>query len=201
MKADLVKRTQLQIQQQQQLMREKRKMQNAMKTQVKPSANQTNVSPVNSVVQLKHSTPVTQRVLFPRPQLNPRVSPGTDKILASLQKTSPLSLQGTDDDISCKVTSSLDYDETELNVFILVLLTSCLCLQCCNSLGRSKVEFNRYISQYIFFVKLTCCFSCIRCEKGKPGYYSPTATNEDTGKDGRTQSTVKTHIQRDSETS
>ena len=80
MKADLVRRTQLQIQQQQQLMREKRKLQKAGKLpEVKPSV--TLASPL-----VKYPQPVTQRVLFPRPQINTRVSPGTNDILDSLQK-------------------------------------------------------------------------------------------------------------------
>ena len=75
MKADLVRRTQLQIQQQQQLMREKRKLQKAGKFDGKTVA-----SPL-----VKFPQQTTQRVLFPRPQVNPRVSPGTNEILASLQ--------------------------------------------------------------------------------------------------------------------
>lgn len=80
MKADLVRRTQLQIQQQQQLMREKRKLQKAGKLDVKPSV--TVSSPL-----VKYPQQTTLRVLFPRPQVNPRVTPGTNEILATLQKT------------------------------------------------------------------------------------------------------------------
>lgn len=87
MKADLVRRTQLQIQQQQQLMREKRKLQKAGKAEIKP-----NVSVASPVV--KFPQQVAQRVLFPRPQLNAGVSPGTNEILASIQKPDYTALQG-----------------------------------------------------------------------------------------------------------
>ncbi|XP_046856305.1 nucleosome-remodeling factor subunit BPTF-like isoform X2 [Xenia sp. Carnegie-2017] len=75
MKADLVRRTQLQIQQQQQLMREKRKLQKAGKLDAK------SVSISSPLTSYPHQT--TQRVLFPRPQANP---PGSKEILASLQQ-------------------------------------------------------------------------------------------------------------------
>ncbi len=87
MKADLVRRTQLQIQQQQQLMREKRKLQKAGKLEVKP-----NVAVASPLV--KFPQQATQRVLFPRPQINPRVSPAANEILASLQRPDFAAMQG-----------------------------------------------------------------------------------------------------------
>ena len=87
MKADLVRRTQLQIQQQQQLMREKRKLQKAGKLDVKPTV--TLASPL-----VKYPQQATQRVLFPRPQINARVSPGTNEILASLQRSEAAGVPG-----------------------------------------------------------------------------------------------------------
>ena len=87
MKADLVRRTQLQIQQQQQLMREKRKLQKAGKLDIKPTV--TLASPL-----VKYPQQATQRVLFPRPQINARVSPGTNEILASLQRSEASAVPG-----------------------------------------------------------------------------------------------------------
>ena len=87
MKADLVRRTQLQIQQQQQLMREKRKLQKAGKLDVKASV--TVASPL-----AKFPQQATQRVLFPRPPVNSRVSPGTNEMLASLQRPDFTAMQG-----------------------------------------------------------------------------------------------------------
>ena len=87
MKADLVRRTQLQIQQQQQLMREKRKLQKAGKLEIKPNVTMT--SPL-----VKYPQQTTQRVLFPRPPVNPRVSPGANEILPSLQRPDFAAMQG-----------------------------------------------------------------------------------------------------------